>query len=158
MLVFRITLKDFSSQLYASGLSARWNGESKKVIYCAETIALALLENMVRRQGVGFNSDFKIMFIQIPDILKITNIELKSLPNGWRDFRDYSFCQTIGNRWYDEGKTPLLRVPSAVLPEAFNIVINTNHTDYNKIKLIETTDLIPDERIDDLLKKYRAKS
>ena len=90
MLVFRITLKVFSSQLYASGLSARWNGENKKVIYCAETIALALLESMVRRQGVGFNSDFKIMFIQIPDSLSITNINLKSLPNGWRDFRDYS--------------------------------------------------------------------
>ena len=113
---------------------------------------------MVRRQGVGFNSDFKIMFIQIPDSLSITNINLKSLPNGWRDFRDYSFCQTIGNRWYDDDKTPLLRVPSAVLPEAFNIVINSNHEDFKKIKLLDTTEFIPDERIDDLLKKYKTKS
>ena len=71
MLVFRITHKDFSDKLFASGLPGRWNGENKKVIYCAETIALALLENMVRRQGVGFNRDFKIMIIEFPASLKL---------------------------------------------------------------------------------------
>lgn len=157
MLVFRITHKDFSDKLFASGLPGRWNGENKKVIYCAETIALALLENMVRRQGVGFNRDFKIMIIEFPASLKITIVERTDIAEGWRDFRNYSICQSIGNQWYDQCKTPLLKVPSAILPEAFNLVINTSHIDFQKIQLLETTDLIPDERIEDLLKKYREK-
>ena len=157
MLVFRITHKDYRDKLFASGLPGRWNGENKKVVYCAETIALALIENMVRRQGVGFNRDFKIMIIEIPASLKMTIVETADIAEGWRDFRNYSICQAIGNQWYDECKTPLLKVPSAILPEAFNVVINSNHADFQKIKLVETTELIPDERIEDLLKKYKAK-
>ena len=157
MLVYRITHKRLSKKLYASGAKGRWNGEGKKVIYCAESIALAFLENMVRRQGVGFNNDFKIMIIEISDHLKITTINVADLKDGWRDFKDYSICQPLGDKWYDEAKTPILKVPSAVLPESCNYVINTAHPDYKKIKLIGTTDLAPDQRIEEILKKYSAR-
>jgi RES domain-containing protein len=63
--------------------------------------------------------------------------------------------QPIGNKWYDEGIFPILKVPSAVLPESYNYVLNATHPDCRKIKLLKTTDLIPDERIEDLLKKRR---
>jgi hypothetical protein len=59
MLVYRITHKIYGKQLFASGLEGRRNSDGKKVIYAAGSIALAFLENMIRRQGVGFNSDFK---------------------------------------------------------------------------------------------------
>ena len=157
MLVYRITHKSFSKELYASGAKGRWNGEGKKVIYCAESIPLAFLENMVRRQGVGFNDDFKIMIIEIPGHLKITSISTADLKDGWRNFKDFSKCQLYGNKWYDEAQTPILKVPSAVLPDAFNYVINTTHSDYKEIKLIGSTDLVPDERIEDILKKYSGK-
>ncbi len=157
MVVYRITHKNFSKALYASGAKGRWNAEGKKVIYCAESIPLAFLENMVRRQGVGFNDDFKIMIIELPDNLKITSISPSELKDGWRDFKDFSKCQPWGNTWYDEIQTPILKVPSAVLPDAFNFVINTIHPDYKKIKLIGVTDLVPDERIEDILKKYSHK-
>ncbi|WP_018615717.1 RES family NAD+ phosphorylase [Segetibacter koreensis] len=155
MVVFRITHKNYSNQLFASGLKGRWNGAGNKVIYCAESIPLAFLENMIRRQGVGFNHDFKIMVIEIPDDLPVTSISVNDLKEGWRDFKDYSLCQPLGDKWYAECKTSLLKVPSAVLPECYNYVINTEHTDFKKIKLVETTDLIPDKRIEDILKRYR---
>jgi RES domain-containing protein len=154
MLAYRITLKQYSTQLFALGLAGRWNGNGRKVIYCAESLALAFLENMVRRQGVGFNDDFKTMILEIPDDLKIQTIKSEGLPRGWREFTDYSKCQPIGNKWFDAGILPLLKVPSAVLPESFNYVINSLHPEFKKIKLLKVTDLIPDERIEDLLKKY----
>lgn len=157
MLVYRIAHKSFSRKLYASGTKGRWNGEGRKVIYCSESIPLAFLESMIRRQGVGFNDDFKIMVIEIPDDLLVTAIIPDDLADGWRDFRDYSKCQFLGDRWYEEGKTPLLKVPSAVMPEAFNYVINGTHRDFKKIKMIDVTDLVPDERIEDLLKEYSGK-
>jgi RES domain-containing protein len=112
---------------------------------------------MVRRQGVGFNHDFKIMILEIPDNLRIRSLSTDDLPAGWRKFTDYSFCQPRGNAWYDEGSYPLLKVPSAVLPESFNYVISSIHPDYKKISLIHVADLIPDERIEALLKKYSKK-
>ena len=157
MLVYRITHKIYSKQLFASGLEGRWNGDGKKVIYTAGSVALAFLENMIRRQGVGFNSDFKTIIIEIPDDLKIQVIKNENLAAGWREFTDYSKCQPLGNAWFDKGEKPVLKVPSAVLPEEFNYVINAAHPDFKKIKLVETTELIPDERIEDILKNYSKK-
>ena len=154
MLVYRIVHKNFSTNLFASGLKGRWNSGGKKVIYAAESIALAFLENMVRRQGVGFNRDFKIMIINIPDKMKITAIQVSALEKGWRSFNDYSKCQPVGDKWYNSFESVVLKVPSAVLPDAFNYILNTEHADYSKIKLLSVSDLIPDERIEDILKKY----
>lgn len=94
------------------------------------------------------------MFIDIPDSLGITLVNAVDLQTGWRDFRDYSKCQSIGNAWYDKAETPVLKVPSAVLPANFNYVINTTHPDYKKITLAGTTELMPDERIEKILKEY----
>ena len=157
MLIFRIVYKSYSNSLQAYGIRGRWNSEGNKVIYCAESIALAFLENMIRRQGVGFNDDFKTMFIQIPDEVSITSVEVAELKKGWRNEGNCVQCRQLGNKWYEEGKTLLLKVPSAVLPEGFNFVINRLHKDFKKVKLIEATDLVPDERIEAILKKYSKK-
>jgi RES domain-containing protein len=157
MLVYRIVHRKYSKYLFASGMEGRWNAEGNKVIYCAESIALAFLENMIRRQGVGFNNDFKIMIIQVPDDIIISIINDKELKSGWRDSDNYFQCQQLGNEWYEEGKTLLLKVPSAVLPEEFNFVINAIHADYRKVKLVEVANLVPDKRIEEILKKYSKK-
>ena len=153
MLAYRITHKKFSSKLSAPGIAGRWNGSGRKVIYCAESIALAFMENMIRRQGVGFNNDFKTMVLEIPDDLQCKIIADGILKTGWRNFTDYSKCQHIGNSWFDDGTIPILKVPSAVLPESYNYVINTIHPEFKKIRIIKIMDLVPDERIEVLLKK-----
>ncbi len=157
MLVYRIVHNIYSKNLFASGAKGRWNSLGKKVIFAAESIPLAFLENIVRRQGVGFNHDFKIMIIEIPDKIIISEIEVSNLEDGWRDFNDFSKCQPLGDAWYNAVKTIVLKVPSAVLPESFNYVINTEHPDYGLIKLIATTELVPDERVEGILKKYPRK-
>ena len=158
MLVYRITHKAFSTTLFAPGIAGRWNGAGRRVIYTAESIPLAFMENMIRRKGLGFNEEFGIMIIEVPATLSITEIDPGKLAAGWRDFVDYSVCQKVGNDWYDKGKTPVLKVPSAVLPTNFNYVLNTTHRDFKSIRLITISDLVPDDRIEELLKSYAAKS
>lgn len=152
MLVYRIVHKKYSGSLVASGMEGRWNSRGNRIIYCAESIALAFLENMIRRQGVGFNDDFKIMVIKIFSKVKITTINADDLKGDWRNSNNYSQCQAMGDKWYNERQNLLLKVPSAVLPESFNYVINTMHPDYKKVKLIEVTNLVPDKRIEEILK------
>lgn len=158
MLVFRIVHKLYAHSLFASGMRGRWNSAGNKVIYASETVTLALLENMVRRQGVGFNSDFKIMFIEIPNDAVTESITESDLEAGWRDPNDYSQCQPLGDRWFGAGKALVLKVPSAVMPLSANFVINTLHPDYSSVTLVDVTDLVPDPRIDDILKKYGFKA
>jgi RES domain-containing protein len=154
MLTFRIGHKNYAASLTASGVAGRWASAGKKVIYAAESIALALLENMVRRQGVGFNDDFKIVVIEIPDDIAIHIIKPGELKAGWRNFREYTICQVIGNKWFDAQDTCILKVPSAVIPESSNYVINTLHPDFKRIKIVQISPLVPDERIEQLLKTY----
>jgi RES domain-containing protein len=154
MLIYRIVHKKYSDSLFASGMAGRWNSQGSKVVYCAESILLAFLENMIRRKGVGFNNDFKIMFIEVPSKTKITIINSNDLDEDWRDFDNYSKCQVSGDKWYNECKILLLKAPSAVLPESFNYVINTMHPDYKKVRLVEVTNLVPDKRIEEILKNY----
>lgn len=158
MLVVRIVHKLYAHSLFASGMRGRWNSSGNKVIYASETVALALLENMVRRQGVGFNSDFKIMFIEIPDDTVIESITETDLEAGWRDPNDYSQCQPLGDWWFSAGKALVLKVPSAVMPLSYNFVVNTLHPDYSDVALVEVTDLVPDPRIEAILKRYGVKT
>ncbi len=158
MLIYRIVHKLFSKKLLASGMEGRWNSAGKKVIYSAESIPLAFLENMIRRQGVGFNDDFKIMILEIPLKQAITILDVSLLKDNWRDMNNYATCQTLGNAWFDAGKTLVLKVPSAVLPEAFNYVMNATHADFKLVKIVAVTDLVPDKRIEDILKNYTSKN
>ncbi|QOW09355.1 RES domain-containing protein [Kaistella flava (ex Peng et al. 2021)] len=155
MLVYRIVHEKYSKTLFASGLEGRWNSEGKKVLYTAESISLAYLETMNFRKGFGFNNDFKIMVIQLPTIADCLIVESSHLPKSWRDFRNYQNCQEIGDQWFDAAKDLALKVPSAVVPENFNVVINTLHPAYKKVKLIDILGFYPDERLELILKKYK---
>lgn len=155
MLVYRIVHQKYAQTLFASGLEGRWNSEGKKVLYTAESVALAYLETMNYRKGFGFNNDFKIMVIQLPSAGDLLRIEADELPANWRDFRNYEDCQKKGDQWFDALKDLAMRVPSAVVPENFNVVINTLHSEYKKVKIIEVLDFYPDERLELILKKYK---
>jgi len=155
MFVYKIGHKNYVNTLAASGASGRWASAGRMVIYAAESIPLAFLENMVRRQGVGFNHDFKTVIIEIPDNLEIEVVPIEDLAEGWRDFKNYTICQQSGDKRYDTMKKPVLKVPSAILPTCNNYVINTGHAGFGKIKIVGIVDLVPDDRIEDILKNYR---
>ncbi|WDF45474.1 RES family NAD+ phosphorylase [Chryseobacterium sp. KACC 21268] len=155
MLVYRIVHKRYADSLFASGLEGRWNHEGKKVLYTAESISLAYLETLAHRKGLGFNKDFRIMVIKIPINTEIQTVESSDLSKSWRDFRNYSDCQKIGNAWFDADEKLCLKVPSAVVPENWNVVINTFHKDFKKVKLIDVLDFEPDDRLEQIIKQYK---
>ena len=155
MLVYRIVHKRYADSLFASGLEGRWNAEGKKVIYTAESVSLAYLETFAHRKGLGYNKDFRIMIIEVPSDTDIQVVETSQLPKSWRDFRNYEICQNIGNAWFEGCETLCLKVPSAVVPENKNVVINTFHKDFKKVKLIEIINFEPDDRLEQIIKQYQ---
>ena len=155
MLVYRIVHKRYADSLFASGMEGRWNSEGKKVLYTAESISLAYLETLAHRKGLGFNKDFRIMVIEVRNNTGIQTVESSDLSKAWRDFRNYSDCQKIGNAWFDAEEKLCLKVPSAVVPENWNVVINTFHKEFKKVKLIDVLDFEPDDRLEQIIKQYK---
>ena len=147
MEVYRICLAKFAGSLVASGIKGRWNQKGSFVIYTAGSRALACLENVVHRSGEGLSDNFRTLVITIPDDLKIETIAVKKLPPEWQKFKGYPACQVLANEWYQNQKSAVLRVPSSIIPEEFNYILNTRHPDFQKISIKSVEEFFFDPRL-----------
>ncbi len=110
----------------------RWNSRGYRAVYVADSLALATLEILVH--GVPYEALERFVCIpaSIPEKL-ITQIE--KLPSGWRNDPPLQELQDIGNKWMDDNRFAVFKVPSVVIPIEFNYVINPYHVDFNKIEI-----------------------
>lgn len=136
MIVFRITTEKWSNSLTASGYPARWSAKGSFVIYTAESRSLACLENLVHRSGEGDNNLYRVMVIEIPGELEIENLDRGSLKKDWHTIRNYPYCQALGAGWLNGLKSAVLKVPSVIIQQEHNYLLNPNHPDFKKIKLL----------------------
>lgn len=148
MLIFRTTLKKYSDSLYAAGRAARWNNNDVKMIYTANSRALACLENVVHRSKLGLSANFCVLEIEIPNSLGMQEVLLENLPKSWDKFENMHFTQALGDEWIKTGETALLKVPSSIMHEEFNYLINPNHPDFKEIKLVAVKPFFFDDRIE----------
>lgn len=147
MLVFRISLTKYAKSLVASGRAARWNSNDLKVVYTSNSRALACLENVVHRSKLGLSVNFSVMQINIPDSLTVTTIDLNCLPVDWDQFNCMHLMQKIGDKWIEECKTAILKVPSSIIHDEFNYLLNPNHPSFKEIKLDVVKPFLFDDRI-----------
>jgi RES domain-containing protein len=147
MIVYRICLSQYSAALIASGNPARWNSKDTKVIYTAESRALACLENVVHRNSKGLEKNFSQMNIEIPNTIKMEKIKIHDLKSDWKEFMNMSYTQSLGNEWIRAGETAVLKVPSAIVAGDSNYLLNPLHQDFKKIKLLMTLPFQFDTRI-----------
>jgi len=118
--------------LYVSG---RWHTKGHPIIYCTLNPATALLETLVH---VEIDSEdrperFQVLRIEGPDTLPIEKIELVALPLDWA--QDITFTQNIGDHWLSERRSLLLQVPSVLVPETWNVLVNPQHAEANLLKI-----------------------
>ncbi len=147
MEIYRITLAKWSDKLVASGKAARWNSVGSFVIYTAASRALACLENIVHRSGRGNNIDFKTIVIEVPKRVEMMTLQVEDLPLDWTDATNYTFTQAIGDSWVKDNKTAILKVPSAIIPNEYNYLLNPQHSDFQKIKITNIENFEFDSRL-----------
>jgi RES domain-containing protein len=149
MEVFRICSEEFSDKLTTSGKSARWNKDNQFVLYTSQSRSLATLESIVHKSAITSALKYKTMVISIKENERLyTRISLKDMPSKWRSIESYSLLQDIGSDWYVNNKSLILQIPSVVIPQEFNYIINTNHLDFkSSVSLIKTEDYFWDDRL-----------
>ncbi|AUD02949.1 RES family NAD+ phosphorylase [Spirosoma pollinicola] len=147
MIVYRITKAVYADRLVASGGAARWNSRGQFVIYTAATRALACLENVVHRGGEGLLDTFRVMVIEVPDALLVETIAADVLPVNWFDYQQYNTCQQVGGEWLNRSRSAVLQVPSAIIPNEWNYLLNPAHPDFSMVRLVRTEPFAFDPRI-----------
>jgi RES domain-containing protein len=112
----------------------RWNSPGLPALYTSSTIALAALEYLVHLDSDEAPHDLIATRIDVPDDLAIATIAPQSLPARWYRYPAPAACRAVGDAWLREGKTAILCVPSAPVPEEWNYLINPRHQGFARIR------------------------
>ena len=105
----------------------RWNSAGVPVVYASSTLALAALEYLVHVDIEDVPPDLVAMRIALPKQVVTTVITRDDLPGDWQRIPDHPVCVSLGDNWVRTGTTLALQVPSAVVPEEANLLINPAH-------------------------------
>ncbi|KJH70275.1 RES family NAD+ phosphorylase [Aliterella atlantica] len=110
--------------LYAQ---ARWTPQGFKVVYTAQSLALASLEVFVHTES----DRIPLVAIRafLPENIAMTVVDVGNLPENWQSMSAYPTLQNIGKQWLQKQETPILKVPSSIIPVEFNYLLNPGHPD-----------------------------
>lgn len=117
------------------------------VVYASESKALAALELFVNLGDEGREIRLACVQAEIPEALKISEINQSVLPENWRETPAPEILMAIGAEWYGKAETAILKVPSAVITTEYNYLINLSHPDFKKIKIGPPEDFCYDPRM-----------
>jgi RES domain-containing protein len=151
MLVWRIVPKRRYSQAF-SGEGARlhggrWNPPGVRVVYTSATLSLAALEFFVHVSKETRPDELVSISLEIPKTVRIERVSESKLPPNWRIYPAMDELKEIGRKWIKNGATAILVVPSAVIPQELNYLINPDHPDFKKMKISKPVPFNLDERM-----------
>lgn len=149
MLVWRIARAPYAA-LDGEGArryGGRWNSGGVAVVYASTTLSLAALEYLVHVDPEDVPADLVAMGIRLPDDPPGERVRLSDLPPDWNRVPDHPACVARGDAWAREARTLLLRVPSAVVPEEENVLLNPRHPDAARIRVDRSRPFAFDPRL-----------
>jgi len=127
--------------------SARWHSQGRPIVYLAESVAGALLEVLVHLElsPVRLPKAYRLLKVEAPDDVMIRELSPADLSKKWTD--DETETRTLGDEWLASQRTALLRVPSAVVPETFNVLMNSAHLDARRLTIVSHREYPWDRRL-----------
>jgi RES domain-containing protein len=112
----------------------RWNSVGHAAVYAAGSRSLAVLEMLVHLNGPQLLSSYLLYEVEFPESL-ITEMNVGDLPRDWRDDPAPRSTQAIGDAWIRGGASAVLRVPSVLIPEERNYLLNPRHVEFGRIRV-----------------------
>lgn len=131
----------------ASQFGGRWNSPGNAVVYTSDSRALATLEILVHAEAFGFiESSYVVRSFEFDEQLA-GNLDRDDLPAGWNADVVNESSLSSGDDWIAKGPTPVLRVPSVVVPDEFNYLLNPRHPDFSRIEISDASPFDIDQRL-----------
>lgn len=125
----------------------RWHSRGGRVVYCAQNPAAALLEILVHFEIEirDLPVRYRLWKIHAPDDVLVERVSADKLPPDWTERTDAT--RAFGDGWLARTSSALLTVPSAIVPETFNVLMNPAHRDAKRIVIVETGEHAIDPRL-----------
>jgi RES domain-containing protein len=148
MLLYKIAEEQFADDLSGEGArlyGGRWNPKGVPMIYLAESVALAVLEVLVR---LSTPKHYHRIIYSIPDVSSIETLTVEELPPNWLLPYPNPRLIEFGKLWAREKRSLLLRVPSAVVRgEGWNYLVNPLHPEFTSVTISNISPFEYDTRL-----------
>ena len=112
----------------------RWNSKGRRVVYTSESAALAALELLVHLGRSRSLPDYVVFSCTFSERL-VETVDTDTLPPNWRTYPAPTTLARLGNAWLREGRTAVLRVPSAVIDTESNFLVNPDHPHFRRVSI-----------------------
>lgn len=149
MLLYRISLCKRAEDMSGTGaklFGGRWNSVGVPMLYLASSRALAALEVLAHLTSIQDPESFCITVFEVPDN-SIEEVEKYLLPKDWNTYPSPSSLKKIGDSFTKSNQSLLLKVPSAIVEDECNYLLNVNHPLLDKVKIIGSKPFLFDKRL-----------
>jgi RES domain-containing protein len=133
----------------AKQTGGRWNEPGDALVYTSETQSLACLETVVHLNAGGLPLNRYLVSVTIPMSVwgKARTETPGSLPVGWDADPSGRASLQYGTAWLRSMASALLRVPSVIVPDEYNVLINPLHPDSLAIVAVKIRKWLYDPRL-----------
>lgn len=133
----------------AAAKGARWNHPGEHVAYASTSISLAAWETRAHfGRGSALPWNRFLVRIEVPDDLWRARMQLaRPLPVGWDAIPEGLVSRHLGSAWLRAGSGLLLAVPSVIVPEDDNVLINPDHPDSGRVSATKMRRFVYDHRV-----------
>ena len=155
--LWRITRRERAETAFtgkgAARYPGRWNERGTSIVYTAESLAGAVVNLLAYVQDIR-SLETRVYFRVHVEEQAILDLDPKALPRDWWAFPYPSSTQRVGTGWQLEGASVGLRVPSVLMPETHNVLLNPEHPELpNAVRVEGPFSLSVDDRLGELLER-----
>lgn len=126
----------------------RWNSKGTRLVYTSENSSLSMLEALAHITMLNLTQQYCMQIFDVPESIVV--LETSDLPEGWKQNPPPDFLKSTGDLFVKENKALALKVPSVIMPDSSNYLINPAHPLFIDIKQVAVRNVSFDQR---LLKK-----
>ena len=148
MIVYRITNETYKNDISGNGAAlygSRWNSKGTPLLYTSQFISLSILESLVHLRKIEIPPTQYLLQIEFPDENEIAKISYKKIKKNWH--KELEYTQWLGDQFLQNNRNLTLQVPSAIVLQENNFLLNPLHPDFKKVKITASELLELDKRL-----------
>lgn len=149
MVLYRISNCKHAKDYIGAGaklFGGRWNSVGTPLHYMASTRALAALEVLVNKNSMINSENLCLTVFELPE-KSIKTLNKESLSETWKNYPAPIALAKLGDTFVKENEFLLLKVPSSIIEDEFNFLMNVNHVLVDEIKIVEVKPFSFDNRL-----------
>jgi RES domain-containing protein len=145
MTLWRISRHRDLSGIGGLRVPGRWHERGSPIVYLAESPAGALLEACVHTSINDVPPAFTLLEVKFPDGVRVVDLDIRELPRDWTEHAPLT--RVLGSQWLKSGASALARVPSALIPATWNVLLNPLHPEAKRARILAAHEYPFDPRL-----------